>query len=172
MRIHVQSLPFNQDFSTEFQVPAEVLAVESTKHGEAEIHFSEPTDCKATLRKMTGDEVLLQLSADTIIEPICDRCTESYKLPVHMEATLLCRPLTHKPTVEEEEDEGLVFFTKQELYLDRIVREQILLTLPIQFVCTENCKGLCTGCGENLNLEPSTHSCNKAAFFECKAKVL
>ena len=35
--------------------------------------------------------------------------------------------------------------------LDPIVREQLLLALPMSAVCTEDCKGLCTVCGQNLN---------------------
>lgn len=33
-----------------------------------------------------------------------------------------------------------------------VVREQILLTLPGQVFCTEDCKGLCPMCGANRNL--------------------
>ena len=36
--------------------------------------------------------------------------------------------------------------------LDEVVREQILLNLPEQVICTEECKGLCPKCGADLNL--------------------
>jgi uncharacterized protein len=35
--------------------------------------------------------------------------------------------------------------------LDPVVREQLLLALPGYPVCREDCKGLCTVCGVNLN---------------------
>jgi uncharacterized protein len=35
-----------------------------------------------------------------------------------------------------------------------ILREVLLLGLPIQFVCRDNCAGLCDQCGANLNLGP------------------
>ena len=38
------------------------------------------------------------------------------------------------------------------LDLTQLVREQILLNIPEQFFCKEDCKGLCEKCGENLNL--------------------
>jgi uncharacterized protein len=38
------------------------------------------------------------------------------------------------------------------LDLKHLAREQILLNVPEQFFCRENCKGLCEKCGENLNL--------------------
>ena len=38
------------------------------------------------------------------------------------------------------------------LDLKEVVREQILLNLPEQVFCTEDCKGLCQKCGANRNL--------------------
>ena len=31
------------------------------------------------------------------------------------------------------------------------IREELLLTMPSRFLCSEECKGLCPGCGANLN---------------------
>lgn len=36
--------------------------------------------------------------------------------------------------------------------LAEVIREQILLALPDQVFCREDCKGLCPKCGANLNL--------------------
>jgi uncharacterized protein len=38
------------------------------------------------------------------------------------------------------------------LDLKQLAREQVLLHIPEQFFCREDCKGLCPKCGENLNL--------------------
>ncbi len=38
------------------------------------------------------------------------------------------------------------------LDLTQLAREQILLNIPEQFLCAEDCEGLCEKCGENLNL--------------------
>ena len=34
------------------------------------------------------------------------------------------------------------------------IREDILLSIPERFKCSEECRGLCPGCGANLNDEP------------------
>ena len=34
------------------------------------------------------------------------------------------------------------------------IREDILLSIPDRFKCSEECKGLCPGCGADLNEEP------------------
>lgn len=171
MRIHVQGLPLNQDFTTEFQIPTSVFENDKTLHPETDPRFVEPVVCEATLRKMADDEVFLQIEAHTEIEHVCDRCTKRFTAPFSVHIAVLCKPLTQRSYEQEEEDEGLIYFTRQQLDLDEIVREQILLELPIQHLCDVNCQGLCSGCGENLN-EVQNHSCDKPQFMEYKAKVL
>ena len=36
--------------------------------------------------------------------------------------------------------------------LERVLREQILLALPMQRICSEDCKGICPVCGESRNV--------------------
>jgi uncharacterized protein len=38
--------------------------------------------------------------------------------------------------------------------LESILREQVLLTLPLKPLCSETCKGICPRCGADLNREP------------------
>ena len=37
--------------------------------------------------------------------------------------------------------------------LNDVLREYILLALPMQRVCSESCKGICPVCGQNRNLK-------------------
>ena len=37
--------------------------------------------------------------------------------------------------------------------LEAIIREQIILMVPLKPLCREDCRGLCPNCGANLNLE-------------------
>lgn len=40
------------------------------------------------------------------------------------------------------------------LQIDNNIREELVLNFPLRVLCKENCKGLCAGCGANLNNEP------------------
>jgi uncharacterized protein len=51
---------------------------------------------------------------------------------------------------DEELDEALVIGGK--IDVSEIVREQILLAMPEQLFCREDCRGLCPKCGSNRNL--------------------
>ena len=48
-------------------------------------------------------------------------------------------------------------FDGKTIDLDPVVREQVLLALPVSVVCRDDCKGLCTTCGQDLNEEDCGH---------------
>ncbi len=50
------------------------------------------------------------------------------------------------------------WYQGDEIDLTEVVRENLLLALPIKVVCSESCQGLCPVCGVNLN--KTTCSCN------------
>jgi len=50
----------------------------------------------------------------------------------------------------EELDESVI--EGDAIDLNEVAREQILLALPVQVFCRDDCKGLCPKCGENQNL--------------------
>ena len=43
------------------------------------------------------------------------------------------------------------YYEGEGLPLDEVVREQVLLAVPLKVTCREDCKGLCPHCGTNLN---------------------
>ena len=61
----------------------------------------------------------------------------------------------------QDKDAAISYYEDDSLELEDVLREQMLLEVPIKTVCTEECKGLCPHCGRNLN----TGEC------ECAAKV-
>jgi uncharacterized protein len=63
-------------------------------------------------------------------------------------------PDTEKSELELfEEDMSVDFIMGGEIDLDEAVREQIYFSLPMKSLCREDCSGLCTFCGANLNKE-------------------
>ena len=40
--------------------------------------------------------------------------------------------------------------------LEDVLREQVLLSLPVRTLCRPDCKGLCPHCGENRNQKECT----------------
>jgi uncharacterized protein len=53
----------------------------------------------------------------------------------------------------QERDTEIAFFSGDFIEVADIVREQILLSLPMKPICQEQCQGLCPHCGKNRNLD-------------------
>ncbi len=85
----------------------------------------------------------------------CDRCLASARLPVEGGFDLFYRPMSMIARAEEVEIETseteIGFYEDGGLELDDILREQVVLALPMQRVCTTACKGICPVCGKNRN---------------------
>ncbi len=86
----------------------------------------------------------------------CDRCLETARLPLEGEMDLFYRPaklLDGNGEMEVNRDEiGVGFYEGPGLELAEVVREQVMLWLPMQRLCREDCRGICPVCGENRNL--------------------
>ena len=92
----------------------------------------------------------------TCMEAACDRCLEPASFPIDTDFDLVYRPAALAPEGEEVEVGGaeteVGFYEGDGLELSEVLREQILLSLPMQRVCREECKGICPVCGQNRNL--------------------
>ena len=93
----------------------------------------------------------------TRVELACARCLEPITREVGRKFDLLYRPQGSDAGKEElsvtvaEAEVG--YYQGEGLLLEDVLREQILLALPLKAICREDCKGLCPHCGRNLNLE-------------------
>jgi uncharacterized protein len=85
----------------------------------------------------------------------CDRCLGRARYPLKGGFDLYYRPMSFIAREEEVEiDEGeaeIGFYEGGGMELEDILREQVLLALPMQRVCSDACKGICPVCGRNRN---------------------
>ena len=91
----------------------------------------------------------------TTMESACDRCLEPVEFPIDTGYDLVYRPASQSPehgevNIEESEIE-VGFYEGEGLDLADVVREQILLSLPMHRLCREECGGICPVCGRNRN---------------------
>jgi uncharacterized protein len=103
----------------------------------------------------TDGEVRIQGRLKTEMSAQCDRCLGQASFPLDAGFDLFYRPVSFIARDEEVEiDEGeaeIGFYEGGGLELEDILREQVLLALPMQRVCSEGCKGICPVCGRNRN---------------------
>ncbi len=60
------------------------------------------------------------------------------------------RPVEEKSGPVEVDDYPMV---AQHIDLQDVLREQIILSVPMQPLCSDDCRGLCQACGQNLNVK-------------------
>jgi len=111
----------------------------------------------------TNERILAIVTGDTAIQQQCSRCLEPFVLPVHIDIEDVFVPsvdmATGQPIHPDDEDEALLIDEHHILDLSELLRQSILLTLPMTPLCRPDCKGLCPTCGANLNYE--TCSCEE-----------
>ncbi len=96
----------------------------------------------------SGDDVLVRGHARARIDTVCGRCLG----PAHVDADadiavlMIKRGSDHRPVADEEEltpeEEDREFFTGDEVVLDEVVREHLVLEVPMQVHCREDCPGI------------------------------
>lgn len=59
-----------------------------------------------------------------------------------------------EPHELQAQELGLVLFEGDELDFREVIQEQVIMAIPMQPLCREDCRGLCAGCGANLNDGP------------------
>ena len=101
------------------------------------------------------DRFRLVGKATTELELSCSRCLESFRIPFDGAIDVRFLPaseLTAEDEKEiEEEDLDTSYYRDDQIDLNELLREQFYLALPMKPLCREECAGLCSQCGTNLN---------------------
>jgi uncharacterized protein len=89
------------------------------------------------------------------IETDCDRCLDLVHRSIDSEFDLFYRPTPdkdapHELAIDAGEAE-IGFYDGEGIELAEVLREYVLLSLPMQQVCKEACQGICPQCGLNRN---------------------
>ena len=83
----------------------------------------------------------------------CDRCLEevSTEIPLEIERKLDMK-LTDEDRVNDLDESS--YLTGMDLDVDQLVYLEVLMSWPLKVLCREDCKGICSQCGKNLNDGP------------------
>lgn len=97
----------------------------------------------------------------TTLEMPCSRCLEAFTTPVDATFDLRYQPRAAGADTGErevqEDDFSAAFYEDEQIDLGQLMREQFYLAVPMKPLCTDDCRGLCSQCGINLNKD--TCSC-------------
>jgi len=132
--------------------------------GPGEVKFLDPKLRQTGPLKASGKVELVSASLGEIrvsghisvpMEADCDRCLEPAPCSIDSDFDLVYAPLAEVAAGEEVElgsDEVEVgFYEGDGIELNEVLREYVLLSLPMRRVCREDCKGICPVCGQSRN---------------------
>jgi uncharacterized protein len=102
----------------------------------------------------TDGQIRIQGRYTGVMETECDRCLARAAYPLDKSFDLFYRPppnvIVDEMKIDEEETE-IGFYEGLGLELADVIEEQILLAMPMQRICREDCRGICPVCGVNRN---------------------
>lgn len=80
---------------------------------------------------------------------VCDRCAAEFDREVSYPLDI---PLASE--LQDEENPDYFLLEGDELDLEELLETVFILNMDTRFLCREDCKGLCSRCGKNLNEGP------------------
>jgi uncharacterized protein len=96
----------------------------------------------------------------TRLQVPCARCVEPVQVPLAADFDLIFRPIGADAGAPERSitapETEIGYYQEDSLLLEDVLREQVLLSLPVRTLCKPDCKGLCPRCGVNRNNQACT----------------
>ncbi|MCK5843892.1 MAG: DUF177 domain-containing protein [Victivallales bacterium] len=115
------------------EVSSEALSLDDASRDDR-ITFDKPVKYSLHVSEVS-DGILVAGTLATTLRIPCSRCLEPFEYDIKLDDVCHFLENSNNDIVEVSEE----------------LREDILVSLPVRFICKENCAGLCVGCGENLN---------------------
>ena len=135
MQIHLSDISSSEGKSQHYSVAFEMDTI-TFQQGTFPVLAKEPVELTIT---NTGDRVLeLEGSGLVTVGIPGDRCLEE--------------KLTDEERVNDLDESS--YLTGYDLDVDRLVYLEVLMSWPLKVLCKEDCKGICSRCGKNLNDGP------------------
>ncbi len=164
MRINISEILANPSVIREFEVCPSFDELVLT-HSSYPVSHKEPFTLK-----VSSSAGKLHIEGTTEIRLIipCDRCLDEVEtsFPIVIDIEVIPDKASDGTSdVPEDDDEikdldEFSFLDGCILDVDKLVSDEIVVALPTKVLCKEDCKGLCTICGTNLN--HSSCSCDRS----------
>lgn len=128
----------------EFQMDLDLEML--TDHG---IVNARPVQLEGQVYKADND-VLVDVTYEVEVDFSCDRCLKDVTRMVEGRIT---RDVQNEQG-DDPDHEAMQILIDHELDLQSVLREELLLNMPMQVLCDAECQGLCPVCGADLNTDP------------------
>ena len=103
-----------------------------------------------------GENVLAKGALRADAELQCARCLKLFPLRISSQVNVVYHPAKDIAKAEQHQLKGdeldTVFYSNDLIETDDLLREQLILNLPMKPLCSQDCRGFCPKCGSDLNV--------------------
>ncbi len=131
-----------------------------------DVSFTAPVRVKGYVTDNAG-YMTLQAKAEIDYSSHCARCLEDVSGTFVLEFN---RVVAISGTLQNEDNDSYVVVKNGLLDIDRELVEDLLLEFPMKLLCKDNCRGICSKCGKNLN--NSSCDCDKKKEIDPRLAIL
>ena len=122
--------------------------------------------CWVSVCRLDSETVILKGELNGLLQSFCGRCGVQVEDEFNSCFEYVVSSRKEESPEEKEvecsdDDVSTMYLQEPEIDIDEILREQAYLESPVRMLCSENCKGVCQGCGAQLNSE----SCSCSADY-------
>lgn len=112
--------------------------------------FAEPAAVRLAITNI-GVSLLVKGEISGELQLVCGRCLDTYK---HHVLTAFAEQYRHVSEADDGDDEHRNYHIYEDNKIDfaDVVRDNIILDLPMKPVCSNDCRGICPICGHNKNI--------------------
>jgi uncharacterized protein len=141
LKIRVSGLSAGKHEHT-LRVPASDLQLDA--------NFDSPVEVKVRLEKLAR-QIVVRGEIATRASFSCDRCLADFRQPLTASYAIVYVEDGSEAGRFPPEDVRIIRNEATVIDLSEDVREMVLLSVPLKLLCREECRGLCSSCGADLN---------------------
>ena len=108
----------------------------------------EKTPFVLTIKHSKKGECAMTGQTSFVITATCNRCLEDVDVQVEVE---IDKTFSLNQESSDEDLEETNYIDGYNLDVDKLLYNEILIGWPMKILCSEDCKGICNVCGQNLN---------------------
>lgn len=120
----------------------------------AEIQFVSPVQGNVQLLRHSEDDIYVKAEVSAEIEIHCRRCLDTFTTDItglfEVQFTPANNPEDLSSNVLEDDER---YYDGEKFDISEDTRQALVIQIPVWPLCSDECSGLCTDCGVNLNDE-------------------
>ena len=147
MRFSVQSLRAEKGATMLLDMREQMAPVDL---GRSLLRFAEQVEFVGQATN-TGRRIVFRWSGKGRAMAVCERCLEEFAMDLATPIDESYYRVDEAPA--DPDDDERIYGEDDIIDISSDIEQAFLLTLPIRIVCRDDCRGLCPGCGRNLNAE-------------------